>query len=239
MYPFGEKVIKTLLFAIVVLSVSSPLEAQDSLTVEEYNLSRSNEFMLKQVLSAIDSKGSVADEIELVDNQRQALRAISGRLEKRIRRIDLELAAEQAELEAKSEIADQFGIASTLDDNQRNERRAVLLFQANKEALREISDSLVPQQLDRLNQLAIQYQYSIGHGFGFELIPALADKLELSSQEKRSVTDAVRAASAEYDAEIKKLRQKLDQQVLKSLSREGQERIREMIGEFYYAGKVR
>jgi hypothetical protein len=93
---------------------------------------------------------------------------------------------------------------------------------------------LVDHQLQRLKQLSLQFEYASRSDEGFELLTGLKPKLGLSAADETKLDEAILAARKEFETKVNGLRKRLDKQVVDVLSEESQQKLKDLVGEFFY-----
>ena len=98
----------------------------------------------------------------------------------------------------------------------------------------QIKDVLLPHQQKRLEQLSMQSQArQKGGTIEFAASDQLAEKLNLTDEQKEKLKKAAEAAKKELEEKIKKLREKAEQKVLAVLTSEQREQYKDLMGDSF------
>ncbi len=129
---------------------------------------------------------------------------------------------------------------SGMRDLSREERREKFVeMRANMEARRgeieeQINGVLLPHQQKRLSQLSMQNQARREGGtIGFAASDKLAEKLNLTDEQKEQLKKAAAEAKKELEEKIKRLQEKAEQKVLAVLTTEQRDQYNELMGDSF------
>lgn len=185
---------------------------------------RTNEFIIRQLSSLLKEGSKIEKELDILDYQREKLLAAWRQYRSRQREIAKEIDRQKQMSESQDESRERSVANVELE----------LTYAAMKELVSGAAEVLLPRQLERLKQIAIQYELSHAGGDGFRIVLPLRDKLRLPSAKAKELVEVVEKANIEYREELRKLRERLDRSVIDSLSPDAQKKIEELIGEFHY-----
>jgi Spy/CpxP family protein refolding chaperone len=153
------------------------------------------------------------EELGITDDQMEKLRAIQERMGERMR--------------------DQFRGLRDLSEDERRERFSQMreqMQEQQEELQKEIDGVLLPQQRDRLKQIALQQQMRFGaqNALGS---PNVAKELGITDEQREKLQEAARAAEEELREKTDKLREEAREKVLSVLTASQREKLKQMIGE--------
>ena len=156
---------------------------------------------------------AVQRELELTEEQ---IKSLAGANDGRDRDRDDDREAREAEFEGLSE-------------EEREERRREIRNARTNERTEQLSDILLPFQVDRLNQIAAQ---ASARGGARSLINgSLAQKLGITETQRSRIEVKVEELSKELDAKIAKLRNQMQEEILSELDPEQRAQYRTIMGE--------
>ncbi len=98
-----------------------------------------------------------------------------------------------------------------------------------------IHETLLPHQVSRMQQITLQQSLKRKNPYGDELgAPiALADRLELSEEEKEKLKEAIEKAREAFYKEVRELKKKATDDIMASLPVEKQKQLQEIMGDTY------
>ena len=100
--------------------------------------------------------------------------------------------------------------------------------------VKQIEKILLPHQVKRLNQIAIQRRFAvISRGDRFDMLIAISKELKLSKSELESFEKNVKKEKERYEKNVRDLIRKTDMQILKHLPPAARKQLKEMVGEIY------
>ena len=158
-------------------------------------------------------------------------------------REDLELGDDQVEelKTMRDEIYQEMrGMWSGMRDLSREERREKFeelrteMESRRGEMEERINSVLLPHQQKRLNQLTMQSKARRQGGtISFAASDTLAEKLNLTEEQKAKLKEAADSAKKELEKKINKLKEKAEQQVLSVLTKEQRQQYAELMGDAF------
>ena len=226
---------KTLLtfLAIVFLSIANMALAQEEDTKE-----LSLQVTAKQMIDSQTLMGQIIQlaynkdlqqELSMVPDQVEHLKEISSAYQKRMMERGMEtlkMSEKIKELmaEGKSQEAAEYGKKI---QKQFMEQTNLLTEQA--------TEALLPHQVERLQQISKQQSLKTQNKFQDEFgIPfAMADDLGLSKDQKKQLEKVTKEARKEFYKEVEKLKEKTKKAIYDELNKEQQEKLEELLGDFY------
>ena len=200
---------KNLIYAIcVTTSMTAIASAQ---TVETKPISRP---LLNRAMSILPDNGPLIRELELLDYQLEAINKLRFDFPEKLRAKRLELT------------------------RSRESGRHQQLDSVFTELEEQISQTLVPEQLRRWQQIALQSfavspidgSLDVGHLLS---LPTVRDELEMSDEDIRKLKQRVQAEKEELEQTIRRLRQKSAQRVLATLDAEQRKKLDAMVGKLF------
>ena len=134
---------------------------------------------------------------------------------------------------------------TTLGEKERRTKLRSVMKERDKkfkvivdELVVKMEEALLPHQIKRLKQIALQKQLlAETKGDQFEMVLRLGDQLELKPREKTKLKTDIAKAKKEYQEELKKLHQKYQKRILDSMPPESQEKLKEILGDMFSAGR--
>ena len=95
----------------------------------------------------------------------------------------------------------------------------------------EIKDVLLPQQIDRLQQISLQRRMRYMGTSGVLGSDTLAEKLGITEEQKKKLQEKQQKVQEELNKKIQKLREEAREELMQVLTPEQQKTLKEMIGE--------
>lgn len=121
---------------------------------------------------------------------------------------------------------------STKEDGQ---ALKTAIREAREEQRKQMEGILLPHQLDRLKQVALQMKMKSRGDMQMLTDQELAQKLEISEEQKERLKQRAAEIKAEMEDEIAQLKKKARQKLLRELTAEQRKQLEEMLGnEFDY-----
>ncbi|MDG1872833.1 MAG: hypothetical protein P8J27_02900 [Mariniblastus sp.] len=114
-----------------------------------------------------------------------------------------------------------------LSEEERTKKMREMRTARSEERMSKLSEILLPHQIQRLTQLAAQATARGG------LNGTLAEKLNITDEQKEKIQKKAEELQIEMNAKIEKLRQQMQQQLLAELSPEQQAQYKEMMGDAF------
>lgn len=187
------------------------------------------EEMLLQQLVSIAHNPRLRDELEIIDKQVSELAEVLRDYQQERQqfmmenRKDMEL-AQQAAREGMGEVAQ--GVMRELQKEMREKSAA---------HFKRINEILLPHQIKRFRQIALQMmlKHASGYGDEFGMPLALADHLGLSPKEKESLRKTVEDARTEFSEEVKALRETTRNKILNAIPAEKRKEYHALIGDLF------
>jgi hypothetical protein len=192
--------------------------------------------LMMQVSTILHGK-TIPKELELTDEQIAALK---------------EMEAEYSEAMKGPHVRHQLELAKLQDDPsltpEDKERLSEELLRSRDAAFRvaleqatgRVSEILLPFQLQRLKQLALQVQISrLGGRPGFERFANLTDKLGLTEEQAKEFEKALVEIQKEYAEELAKLRKRYTDKMIAALPPDAQKKLTELIGDLDFSTEER
>lgn len=118
-----------------------------------------------------------------------------------------------------------------LSEEARNERLREMRDARTRERMAEINDILLPHQMERLSQIAAQA--SAQRGSRSLINGSLAEKLEITDEQKVRIEEKAEELQKVFDEKIAKLRNQMQEQLLAELTPEQRDQYKEMMGEAF------
>lgn len=185
--------------------------------------------MMMSQLSWIANNPMLMEELEIADSQIEDLKKAGQEYQR----------ATQKHFAKKQE--DMMEIQKLFQEGKRKEAMEKsmefqqAMFDIAKSKMDEVEKSLLPHQLARMKQIALQqtmkFQNPYGDEFGLSL--GLAAELRLNQAEKAKLDKVIREARQRYYEETKRLKQQAKQEILAALPPEKQQKLQEMLGDIY------
>lgn len=149
---------------------------------------------------------------------------------------DLELTEEQ--LESIKELGENRGRGDReamraemegLSQEERMEKFQEMMKTRNEESLKSLGEILLPQQMERLAQISAQ---ASARGGARSLVSGtLAEKLNITDEQKEALQAKAEELQKSLDAKIEKLRSQMQDELLAELTPEQQSQFKELMGE--------
>jgi hypothetical protein len=185
---------------------------------------RAQKMLLLQIIS-IAADGSVADEIDLTSDQRVVISEIAS---------EYRGIMQQALIDQQSSLANGKGNANGSELRRAKTKVAQRENEFVLEASKKLDEHLLPHQLKRLRQIALQYQLSLSEDKEpIFVIKKLLDRLEMTSDEREKAESSIDDAVSKYEKEYKKIRTELEADILRSLPDSAKDRLNELIGDLH------
>jgi hypothetical protein len=146
----------------------------------------------------------------------------------------------------KTQLFQQF--TNSLDsfgESAEESQRQVLKQQTDSELDRlanqmlvKLDSTLLPHQVKRLKQLAIQrsIQNSTGKN-GISMLLSIVEKLELRKSEADVVRESIQKLGNEYEKELETLRKRYGEEILQSLPEHAREKMQKLVGDVFFYEK--
>lgn len=187
------------------------------------------EEMLLQQLVSITQNPRLRDELEIIDKQTNELAEVLREYQQERQqfmsenRKDMEL-AQQAAREGMGEVAQE--MMRELQSEMR-EKSAAHFKRVNK--------ILLPHQIKRIRQIALQMmlKHASGSGDEFGMPLALADHLGLSQKEKETLKQTIEDARREFAEELEALKDSSRNKILKAIPAEKRKEYHALIGDLF------
>jgi len=183
---------------------------------------------VSQLMQAVGNQ-HLHQELEIVPDQVAKMRELAVRFQ-----------SEQANnqkriMESQQELQQLFRDAKWEEAIELSKKMYEPMEDAARNIIEEADTILLPHQTERIRQIAKQQALKFRTHFRDEFgIPfALADELELDEATKRQLRDTTEQARKEFYEEVEKLRAKTNEKILATLPKPKQEKLKEIVGEFY------
>ena len=116
-----------------------------------------------------------------------------------------------------------------LSDEERMEKFKEMRETRTKEQKERLGEILLPHQMDRLSQLAVQA--SAQSGVRALTSGTIAEKLNMTDEQKEELRETAEELQKEYEEKVAKLRAEMQEKLLSSLTPEQQATFKEITGE--------
>ncbi|MFK7768294.1 MAG: hypothetical protein AB8B55_13805 [Mariniblastus sp.] len=187
-----------------------------------------NQMMLSR-LTGLTYNTELMKEMEILGEQREQLQQISKDFHKELGEAQLGMMKLQAKLQEHRAAGETEKIQEIAIQIQSATSKVV---DAN---ISKVEEVLLPHQMERMNQLSLQQSAKIqSEHIGFIGLPlAVADRLELTKEEKNKLRDVTERVDDEFREELARLNKEKMKEVLDALSPEKQELFRQLVGDIY------
>ena len=165
------------------------------------------------VFSLAQNRG-VQKEIELVDEQIQQIREINKDFGKRM----------------QERIAE---ITSGKMNAERSQQLRKLMREMHDEKKAKMESVLLPHQFDRLRQISLQTHKRRSGQAGLLGDSEVAEALGISDEQQERLKERAKELKEKLQADIKRLKKKSEEALLKELSRDQRKKLTELLGEEY------
>ena len=165
-------------------------------------------------IQALLYREDVRRELEITDDQLEELREL-GR-DREGQRADRERLREELE---------------GLSNEERRDKIRELREQRSEDMKAQLGEVLLPQQIRRLEQIAVQQTMQAG-GQGL-LRGQVADQLGITDEQRETIEKKAGELQKEFAKKMQKLRDEMQSELLKELTAEQRDKYREMIGESF------
>lgn len=115
-----------------------------------------------------------------------------------------------------------------LSDEERRERMREMRSERESEVQAKIEEILLPEQLERLNQLSVQLRTQRG-GRGM-LNGSVAEALGITDDQKAQIEERAEELQREMNEKINELRRQMQEELMKELTPEQREKLEELTG---------
>ncbi len=164
-------------------------------------------------------RADVQAELELLDDQKNDLRALVEKSNERRREV-------------------LGGFAEQFRNREVAEADREALRENFQEAMRKLSDEvelglsfLLPHQRKRLSQLELQFQMRGGGGLGALGSPEIGEQLAVTEQQRAALREKALELGQEFGKKIAELRREMQDKLLAELNPEQQAKFKEMLGD--------
>lgn len=124
---------------------------------------------------------------------------------------------------------DQRSEMEGLPEEERRERRRELREERETETKAKIEEILLPDQLQRLNELSVRYMSQRG-GRGM-INGSIAEKLGITDEQKEQIEERAQELQQELNEKMAELRREMQEKLLAELTPEQQDAYRKLAGE--------
>ena len=188
------------------------------------------QFLLRQLLTTT-AESAFTGESELSEVQKDQLKKIAEEYRRDGQAAQIEIQKRLIEVNSPSKSESE----KTKGNREIVELRNEKFDQIAKDAVEKMEDVLLPHQMRRIKQIAVQRELiNRTKGDGFMILAALSDRLGLSSDQEEKLLEKIEKTSEEYSQELQKLRDRHNKKVVDSLPLSAREKLKEIIGEFHY-----
>lgn len=158
------------------------------------------------------SMDGIQQEIELVDDQKQQLDEVRRDFASRIK-------------DAMSSIHEDGGLSG--DKGREIAERFEQLKQEQQAAMRDV---LLPHQVERLEQIAVQQRMKTAGASGLLADKKIAEALGISEEQQKEIKSRAEELSKELQRKIEALREETREELLQTLTAEQREKLQKMMG---------
>jgi hypothetical protein len=116
-----------------------------------------------------------------------------------------------------------------LSDEERTAKIKEMRESRSKEQMESLGEILLPHQMDRLNQLSVQA--SAQNGARSLLNGPLAEKLNITDEQKEELRETAEELQKKFNDEVTKLREEMQAKLIEKLTTEQQAELKEITGE--------
>ena len=236
---YGNISLILLLSITILFEAQLPAVAQDDIELmeefQQQNRSRRDRQMQISLLMQILGNPDIAKELSIAPNQVEKIRETGEEFQRLHMQFRLDNQQRQQEIQSffrEQKVAEAVALS----------RKMYAEFDdTTKRMMTEVDSLLLPHQTKRLKQLSNQQQLKYTTHFKDEFgIPlALAEELELSDEERANLLAKIEKVRKEYYEKTEKLKHEANQDILKSLPPQKQEKLKELIGDYYDYDKQR
>lgn len=206
-----KNILLTLFLSVIAFArfcSAQPVDRYDSLELSS---------KINQVFD-ITKEARLANELEILGEQIEKLKALK---------------SEYADL-VKQNYKDVATKTKGMSREEANKVKTEMWKKIHLSTVRKIEKILLPHQVKRLNQIAVQRRlHLISRGDRFEMIIAMAKKLDLEKSEFESFKDSVNKEKERYEKSLLELIKKTDKAILRSLPPKARKQLTELHGEIY------
>ncbi len=157
---------------------------------------------------------SVQKEIELIDEQLEQLNQLRSEFSKKIS-------------------AQMNDFTSGGFDGARGDQIKQLVTQLKAQQQEQMSQILLPHQLDRLKQIALQVQMQRAGNMETLTSQKIAEALEIDEDQKQQLEDRAKEIKAKLDARIARLKEQAREELFRELSPSQRKKLKEMMGDAF------
>lgn len=215
----------------IVCCASTVLAQPDAATQErmkKHQNSMANQQVMFRLISILQNK-ALKEELEIPDYQLAELRIMATDFQKEFAKHNGKNQARLLELQEEMKTGDQAAAIAEIQEIQG------AMFDICDQAMSGVEDVLLPQQVERIKQIARQEMLKYQSGFGdeFGVVFGLSRELDLSTSQSQKLREAIVEARKEYYEKLAKLKAETHKKILDSLPADKKDKVKEILGERY------
>lgn len=180
------------------------------------------------VFSRIVNQKQVAEELEIVGSQKQAIKKILDEYQNRYRLISIEM-------EKKRRVIDE---DKSLSSQQRREKRDEIRMERKtrgaphvKKTIEKIESELLRHQFKRLNQLAVQEHQRLSYAYRYVALSFLFDELEVPEPDRPRIKKNLQEIQQDYTRQVRLLQMKYQQKLIDRMPDSTKEKVKSLVAE--------
>ena len=166
------------------------------------------------------------------DNPQRLLRSEAVQKELEMTDEQIELIKELGEGRGRGQGVDREALRAEMEglsDEERAAKIKEMRDSRSKEQKEKLNEILLPHQMDRLSQLSVQA--SAQNGARSLLGGPLAEKLNITDEQKEQLRETAEELQKKFDEEVAKLRAEMQAKLVETLTSEQQAELKEITGE--------
>jgi len=222
-----------LLFSPLVAQEESIDEIMAKARKRQAEMMKTQFFM--QQLSQLSFNSELKKELEIIDSQVEDVKKLATDYQKAMMEFHrtngmMGFEIQKLHKEGKAEEAAKLG--ESYQEKQRS---------FNQEYRDKAAETLLPHQLERLEQISRQQQARFSNEFHdeFGIAASLADDIGLSSEQKDKLVEKIKEARKEYYEKVEAAKQEANDKILSALTPEQQQKIKDLLGDTWDQEKTR
>lgn len=183
--------------------------------------------MFIQQLMQLGFNGELRKEIEVVDDQIESVKKLAQEYRREMMEFQMKNGKIQLEIQKLVKEARHEEARELSEDFQGKHELLA------KEYIEKANEALLPHQIERLRQISKQQRVKSMNRFQdeFGIALSLADELGLTKEEKDKLIETIKRTRKKYYEEVAAAKKKANEEIMGVLTKEQQEKIREILGE--------